>query len=80
MIGNFKPCVRLGDLSGPEGNAYCSLGRCEQMAKVAGWTDEQIKEFVTEAKSSDYDHLLDTIRESFDWRDDPKGGDQDEPT
>lgn len=62
-----KPQLYLGNLAGPEGNAYVILGRAQQVAKEVGenalgasW--ETIK---TDAESKDYDHLLEVINKYF---------------
>jgi hypothetical protein len=60
-----KPKVKL---VGEDGNAFAILGRCRLAAKKAGWTEEQIKEFTTEAMSGDYDNLLQTVMKQFDVR------------
>ena len=60
-----KPVVKL---VGEDGNAFAILGRCRAVAKKAGWTPEQIKEFMDKAMSGDYDHLLGTCTEYFDVR------------
>lgn len=66
-VRNTKPQLYLGNLNGPEGNAYVILGRAQQVAKEVGenalgatWA-----EIEAEAKSSDYDHLLETINKYF---------------
>lgn len=56
------PTVRL---VGQDGNAFAVLGACRRAAKEAGWTDERIEEFTTEATSGDYDHLLGTAMKHF---------------
>jgi hypothetical protein len=58
-----KPEVKL---IGEDGNAFAIIGRCRRAAKKAGWTEEQIERFTTEATSGDYDHLLQTVMEYFD--------------
>jgi hypothetical protein len=45
-------------LVGEDGNAYAILGRFQRAAREAGWTREQIKAVMDDAKSGDYDHLL----------------------
>jgi hypothetical protein len=37
-----KPKVDLGCISGPEGNAYCIMGRCQLAAKRAGWLQAEV--------------------------------------
>ncbi len=57
-----KPKLLLGNLDGPEGNAFVILGRAQRVAKEAGldWTAIN-----AEATSSDYEHLLETINKHF---------------
>ena len=57
--------VHLGDLTGPEGNAHCILGRCEEALKTFDARDE-IRDFLDDATSGNYDHLLDTVLKYFD--------------
>lgn len=61
-----KPKVNLGYISGPEGNAYCIMGRCEEAAKRAGWTQTQIDSAIAQMKGGDYEHLLLVVSELFD--------------
>lgn len=51
-------------LIGEDGNAYNLLGITKRALKKAGISDEEIKQFMDEAMSSDYNHLLRTI---MDW-------------
>lgn len=53
-------------LLGKNGNAFAILGLCQRAAKKAGLTAEQIKEFMDEATSGDYDNLLGTCMKYFD--------------
>jgi hypothetical protein len=57
-----KPPVKM---VGEDGNAFAILARCQRAARRAGWTREQIDEFMDEAKSGDYTHLLGTVTEHF---------------
>lgn len=52
----MKPEVVLGD-----GNAFAILGACQRAARKAGWTRDRISEFMDEAKSGDYNHLMQTV-------------------
>lgn len=45
----------------PAGNAFVVMGRFEEMAKKSGWSKGDIDLVLTEAMSSDYDHLIETI-------------------
>ncbi len=65
-----KPLLLLGDLAGPDGNAFVILGRAMAAAKAAGWPKDRIAAVLADAKSGDYDHLLDVIVEHFDARED----------
>lgn len=49
------------DLQGVNGNAFAIMGAFQRQAKREGWTSQEIQLVLTEAKSSDYDHLLATI-------------------
>ncbi len=48
-------------LIGEDGNAYSILGRVSKAMKREGISAEEIAEFMTEAKSGDYNHLLRTV-------------------
>ena len=48
-------------LVGLDGNAYFIMGAFQRQARKEGWTQEEINEVLEEAKSGDYDHLLQTI-------------------
>ncbi len=50
-----KPIVRL---VGHDGNAFSIMGRVKQALKRAGADKEYIDEYLSEATSGDYDHLL----------------------
>ena len=50
-------------LVGEDGNAFAIMGRFTREARRAGWTQEEIRAVLDEARSSDYDHLLATIAE-----------------
>jgi hypothetical protein len=47
-------------LTGTDGNAFAILGKVARAMRDAGLTNEQVKEFQSEAMSGDYDHLLRT--------------------
>lgn len=57
-----KPKVNL---SGEDGNAFAILGRCSRAARHAGKPAAWVDRFMTEAKSGDYDHLLQTAFRFF---------------
>lgn len=46
-------------LSGEDGNAFFIMGKVTRALRRAGYGDE-IDEFIAEATSGDYDHLLQT--------------------
>jgi hypothetical protein len=52
-------------LVGEDGNAFAILGRCQQAMRQAGVSKAEIDAFLTEAKSGDYDHLLQTCMRWF---------------
>jgi len=52
-------------LEGEDGNAFAILGRVSRIAKQEGVSKEEIKAFMDEAMSSDYDHLLRTVMRWF---------------
>ena len=54
------PEVRVR-LVGEDGNAFFILGRVTAALKKAGATKEERNEFMMEATSGDYDHLLATV-------------------
>jgi hypothetical protein len=53
--------VNLGNLSGPDGNAYVILGRVSKMLDEAGHGD-LVETFHAEATSGNYEHLLKTCK------------------
>lgn len=57
-----KPNVKL---SGEDGNAFAILGRCSVAARRFGKTQVWIDRFMDEARSGDYDHLLQTAFRFF---------------
>ena len=48
-------------LVGLDGNAYCLMAEFQCQAKAEGWSDDEIKAVMDEAKSGNYDHLLATL-------------------
>lgn len=53
-------------LTGLDGNAFAVLGRCQTAARRAKVPETEIKTFLDEAMSGDYDHLLQTCMRWFD--------------
>lgn len=49
------------NLEGLDGNAFNLLGAFARAARRQGWTADEISQVTTEAKKSDYDHLLRTL-------------------
>ena len=49
------------NLIGVNGNAFMVMGVFRRQAKKEDWTQEEIDSVITEAKSGDYNHLLATI-------------------
>ena len=41
-----------------DGNAFSIMGRFSRAARREGWTKEEIEAVLTEARSGNYDHLL----------------------
>lgn len=52
-------------LSGSDGNAFAVIGKARRVAKKAGWSEEEIKNFQDEAMSGDYNNLLRTCAKYF---------------
>ncbi|MDO8609249.1 MAG: hypothetical protein Q7R95_01755 [bacterium] len=48
-------------LTGQDGNAFALLGEFQHQAKKAGWTKEEIHKVFEDAKSGNYDHLLQVL-------------------
>lgn len=53
-------------LLGENGSAFFILGRAISVARHEKWPQEKIDEFVKDAQSSDYDHLLQVCMKYFD--------------
>ena len=62
-VEQSKPELKLVN---EDGNAFSVLGRAQKVARKAGWTEEKIDDFMREAKSGTYDHLLQTCMKYFD--------------
>lgn len=67
----IKKTVNL-DLVGVNGNAFMIMGVFRKQAKKEGWTSEEIEEVMQEAKSGDYIHLLATIENHCEPKDETK--------
>ena len=53
--GKIRPKLKL---LGRDGNAFYIIGAAQSAMKRAGWTNEEIKLYINDAESGDYDHLL----------------------
>ena len=53
----------LIDLNGPQGNAYALMGLVRQWLIFEGAQQDVIDEFIEEAKSSDYNHLVNICKQ-----------------
>ncbi len=51
------------NLIGLDGNAFAIMGAFQKQAKKEGWSEKEISDVINEAKSGDYNHLLNTISE-----------------
>jgi hypothetical protein len=60
-----KPTLALGDLRGPQGNAFAILGAVASALRRAGASRETVEEFRREATAADYRHLLAVVDEWF---------------
>lgn len=49
------------DLVGVDSNAFSIMGAFKEQARKEDWTADEIDKVLTECKSGDYDHLLQTI-------------------
>lgn len=52
-------------LTGQNGNAFNLMGICQHAARENGVPEEEIKEFIRQCKSGDYDNLIRTCHEWF---------------
>ena len=58
------------NLVGLDGNAFFLLGAFSKAARQQGWTPDEIKAVMDEARASDYDHLLQTLMNHTESEDD----------
>lgn len=56
------------DLVGVNGNAFMIMGVFQRQAKKEGWTQKEIEKVKTEAKRGDYVHLLATIENHCEFK------------
>ena len=45
-----------------DGNAFTILGSFRRQSRKEGWSEDEIKEVMDEARSRDYNYLLSTIQ------------------
>ena len=57
---NPNKYVKL-QLWGLDGNAFSLLGAFKSQARKEKWSEEDISKVLTEARSSDYNHLVATL-------------------
>lgn len=55
-------------LVGTDGNAFAILGKVQRALKSANVPSEEVKQFISEATSGNYDHLLGTCMKWVDVR------------
>lgn len=53
------------DLAGPDGNAFALIGLTRTLAHGIAMTDDETQAIVKKMRSGDYNHLLDTLVDSF---------------
>ena len=51
------------ELIGQDGNAFLILGKVQKALRKAGVSEEEVKQYYTEATEGDYNHLLRTTME-----------------
>ena len=49
------------ELVGLDGNAFSLMGAFQKQARREGWTKEEIESVLDDARSSDYNHLLQVL-------------------
>ena len=55
MDDNRKPTVKL---TGEDGNAFAILGRVKKALHKAGYSKEEVDDYLQEAMNGDYNNLL----------------------
>jgi len=58
-----KPKLKL---TGTDGNAFAIMGAATGAARKANWDQSKIDEYLKEARSGDYDNLLQVTMKYFD--------------
>lgn len=59
------PTGAVIDINKPEGNAHCILGQCQYFGQKFGLSQDEIKQFMKDAMSSDFENLKQTCRKWF---------------
>ena len=49
------------NIANSDGNAFALIGGWKRAARREGWSDDEINAVIAEAKSGNYDHLVQTI-------------------
>ncbi len=57
-----KPKLKL---VGSDGNAFVIVGKAKKAARRVGWSKAEIEGMMQEARSGDYDHLLQIMMKHF---------------
>jgi hypothetical protein len=50
-----------GTLDGIDGNAFAIMGHFQKLARRQGWSSDEIKDVLDEARKGNYWHLIATI-------------------
>lgn len=58
----IRPVLKL---TGEDGNAFFIIGRAQRALRKAGAKESYVAQFVQEATSGNYDHLLQTMFKYF---------------
>ena len=53
------------DLAGPEGDAFYLMGLAKKLSRSVAMTDNELDAIIEKMRAKDYNHLLDTLVESF---------------
>lgn len=70
------PNIRVA-MVGEDGNAFAILGRVQRAMRKGGCSADEVKAFLDEATSGDYNHLLNAVMKTVDI-DAPEDNDDDE--
>jgi hypothetical protein len=62
-LGRYPEAIVAYEPTGPTGNAYYILGMAERQLLKAGATKDECEEYLADAMSDDYEHLLAVTRE-----------------